>query len=148
AVAGGSFALAHAFGHRSLPAGPQGEGRIAFVNADGRIATMNPDGSDVRVATEGPDSDPAWSPDGRRLLFVRSATTASTERSIWSVDADGSHSEQLTHGFVDTQPAWSPDGTTIAFIRTAPGHGPSVPAQLFTMRPDGSGLDLLAAGAF
>lgn len=53
-------------------------------------------------------SEPAWSPDGRHLVFAtRSASTP--DRDLYVVDADGSHLRQLTHGDpADTDPDWGP----------------------------------------
>ena len=61
------------------------------------------------------DTDPAWSPDGGRLAFVRTVGLASE---IWGVDADGSDPRRLTRGVRtasggyshDRSPTWSPDG--------------------------------------
>ncbi len=44
-------------------------------------------------------SDPAYSPDGRHLAFVR-------ERSIYIADADGSNVRQITNGPADSHPVW------------------------------------------
>jgi Tol biopolymer transport system component len=41
------------------------------------------------------NSDPAWSPDGLRLLFTRSDEDGSA---VWVVDADGSGQRELTKG--------------------------------------------------
>jgi len=62
------------------------------------------------TASELDISDPRWSPDGRRLAFVR-------DRAIWVVDADGSRQIRVTaHPGGDTRPRWSPDGHRLAFI--------------------------------
>jgi dipeptidyl aminopeptidase/acylaminoacyl peptidase len=68
-------------------------------------------GSRVQVtASELDISDPQWSPDGRRLAFVRNGA-------IWVVDADGSRQVRVTeHPAANTRPRWSPDGHRLAFI--------------------------------
>jgi hypothetical protein len=57
-----------------------------------------------------PGIDPAWSPDGLSLAFVR-------DGELFTVAADGTGEQQLTTGRADvTEPAWSPAGTRIAFV--------------------------------
>ncbi|MGA1824414.1 MAG: SBBP repeat-containing protein [bacterium] len=55
------------------------------------IYSMDADGSHkVRLTTDPAwDQKPAWSPDGREILFIR-------ERDIWKMNADGSNQIQLT----------------------------------------------------
>lgn len=62
--------------------------------------TISVDGRPVARGTQ-----PAWSPDGRRIAFVR-------DGDIHVVGADGTGDRRLARGF---SPAWSPDGRTIAF---------------------------------
>ena len=55
-------------------------------------------------------SDPQWSPDGRRLAFVR-------DGSIWVIEADGSRQVLVTeHPAGNSLPRWSPNGRQLAFI--------------------------------
>lgn len=62
------------------------------------------------TASEQSISDPQWSPDGRRLAFVR-------ETAIGLVDLDGSRLTTVTdHPAGNTSPRWSPDGRRLAFI--------------------------------
>ena len=69
-------------------------------------ATMEP----LRSGTDGLDSSPSWSPDGRRLVF---STRQSGESTISLIDSDGSHRQLLArHAFA---PAGSPDGRLIAY---------------------------------
>lgn len=86
-----------------------------------QIAVINADGSGLRVLTrnttfKGGAAHPAWSPDGRTILF--SARMSSAERAqadVWSIRPNGSG---LRRRIVDARdPAWSPDGHSIAFSR-------------------------------
>ena len=66
-------------------------------------------------ASEKPVSDPQWSPDGRRLAFVR-------DGAIWVVEADGSRQVRVTeHPAGNSKPRWSPDGRRLAFTVPPPG---------------------------
>ncbi len=107
--------------------------RIAFqtVGVDGRfdIWTVELSSGDLNDLTRydgdfaggqdlAPDESPAWSPDGRRIVFSSSGTG---EGDLYLVDADGSHLERLTStDEPDREPDWSPDGTRIAFSRITP----------------------------
>jgi serine/threonine protein kinase len=110
-----------------LPIG--GGGRIAFVSdrAEGilQIWTMNPDGSDPRQLTFGPGdkTQPKWSPDGSRLLYVTPGGMDNFGNElgldIKIIRADGTEIAWVTHNpGDDTDPAWSPDGSLIAFTST------------------------------
>jgi dipeptidyl aminopeptidase/acylaminoacyl peptidase len=62
------------------------------------------------TASEKPISDPQWSPDGRRLAFVRDGT-------IHIVESDGGRLTTVTeHPAGNSMPRWSPDGRRIAFL--------------------------------
>jgi dipeptidyl aminopeptidase/acylaminoacyl peptidase len=62
------------------------------------------------TASELDVSDPQWSPDGRRLAFVR-------DGAVWVVDADGSRQVRVTeHPAGNSRPRWSPEGHRLAFI--------------------------------
>ncbi|MCL4395159.1 MAG: S9 family peptidase [Chloroflexi bacterium] len=77
----------------------------------------------------GNSSDSRWSPDSRRLVYVR-------DDALWLVDAAGTGARELTdHPAGNTDPRWSPDGTRIAFFSRRRGW-----EQVWTIGSDGSGL--------
>ena len=77
---------------------------------------------------------PAWSPDGRQLLFTASAPGRLDSRQIYRMNADGSQRTQLTsNAGPHTNAAWSPEGTWIAYVSRAGGGR----FQIWAMRPDG-----------
>ncbi|MEX1171479.1 MAG: S9 family peptidase [Chloroflexota bacterium] len=62
------------------------------------------------TASEQDVSDPQWSPDGRRLAFVR-------DDEVWIVESDGSRMTRVvTKPGGGREPRWSPDGRTLGFI--------------------------------
>lgn len=87
--------------------------------------------------TENPgDSQPAFSPDGRTIAFVR-------EGDLYAMRADGSGQRSLTAGpEIDGRPSFSPDGRLILFERG--GSTADTPHDLFTIRFRGGGLHALA----
>ena len=68
------------------------------------------------------DTDPDWSPDGKRLAFVSDRASKDTDwdgrhADVWLVSAEGGEPTKVSdHDEADTSPAWSPDGTSIAFL--------------------------------
>ena len=86
------------------------------MNADGSGRRTVRDVKPARV-TEGP----AWSRNGKTLLFA--STRERADHELFVVNADGSHRRQLTSNNVeDVLPAWSPDHTRIAFARKDGPH--------------------------
>jgi dipeptidyl aminopeptidase/acylaminoacyl peptidase len=62
------------------------------------------------TATDKPASDPQWSPDGRRIAFVR-------DDEIWVVETDGSRLTRVVgKPGGGRAPRWSPDGHRLAFL--------------------------------
>ena len=84
----------------------------------GRLFVMDADGSGARRVTdeEVDETEPAWSPDGRWIAYVRESARARASASSGSCGPDGSQRRRLTKlGGVAQGPAWSPDGRRIAF---------------------------------
>ena len=62
------------------------------------------------TASDKPISDPQWSPDGRRIAYLR-------DDEIWVMEADGSRQSKVVAGPGGGRHArWSPDGRRLAFI--------------------------------
>jgi len=80
------------------------------VNQLFRIQTS---GEGLQQITSGylPAIAPAFSPDGKRVVFAR------TGSGLFVVSADGSGLRRLTNNVRDALPTFSPDGKSIAFIR-------------------------------
>ncbi len=73
-------------------------------------------GDPKRIANtnDGPNSHPAWSPDGNQIAFAREVDDGNTE--IFVMNVDGSDKRRLTDNeSVDTRPCWSPDGKNLLF---------------------------------
>ena len=103
---------------------------------------------------EGGNDAPRWSPDGTMLVFARQGITVPGEPEgrtlLLVVDADGSNLRQLAPTELRAiDPDWSPDGSRIVFISTVIEDVAVDPlvigTDIYTVRPDGSGLQQLTA---
>ena len=75
----------------------------------------------VAIAATGRNTNPQFSPDGRRVAF---ASNRSGSFEIWIADPDGSNLEQITFMRAGTTggPRWSPDGRWITFHSNPEGQ--------------------------
>jgi TolB protein len=104
------------------------------------------------------NDDPAFSPDGREIAFVKGRCAADepsycdeTRDEIYLMSANGGRERRLTRTkrrYYYNSPTWSPDGKRIAFGRERvidPGYH-SAGSQIFVMNADGSDLRQLTSG--
>ncbi len=119
--------------------------RIVYVRRGTDIMTDRPrtslwivdfDGSNHRPLTDGTGSvsQPRWSPDGERLLYVSSEDGSSQ---LWVRWMDTGQTAELTN--VTESPgglSWSPDGAWIAMTMHVPA--PAAPSAKMPPRPEGA----------
>jgi Tol biopolymer transport system component/predicted Ser/Thr protein kinase len=78
---------------------------------------------------------PAWSPDGKALLYMAEVGKI---RKIFRKDLVSGQDSQVTHGdFDELQPAWSPDGKQAAFVRARQPGVRLQPGDVFGEFQDG-----------
>jgi Tol biopolymer transport system component len=122
---------------------PGSNGVIAFtrlaVPDDTTQVFVVPPGGSAFALNPDPADDPAWSPDGKRVLFARSGTTT---QDLWVMNADGSGATQITHlDGTAFDPTWSPDGRQVAFV-----HGDDSTDGIVIANADGSGTPTVLPG--
>ncbi|MDQ2910542.1 MAG: hypothetical protein M3R39_05945 [Actinomycetota bacterium] len=112
------------------------------------IWTVNADGSGERELFDRA-MQPAWSRDGRRLLFQDyELYEPGTARALKVARGDGSGVRTIFSGAMEqafrSPPAWSPDGKRIAFGTTTPG----LEHRVVVVNADGIGRRRLAVGLY
>jgi len=96
-----------------------------------------------QVTSGGADSEPDWSPDQRRIAFVRQAPRGASS-SLYVIRRDGGGLQRLTRADqVVSGPAWSGDGRRIAFAASPPAGGSF---DVWTVRLAGGALQRVAMG--
>lgn len=111
-------------------------GSLAFAGkrlGEPVIYMREPDLGGLRVVpTSGWAGDPALSPGGRRVAFVRRGGDGSQ---VWATYPNGTGLIQLTSGPQDGNPDWSPAGDAVAFAR-----GSAERRDIYTVTSDGTTL--------
>ena len=108
-----------------------------------QIAVIKADGTGLRVLTRnatfrGGAAHPAWSPDGRTIIFAARTSLAESARdAVWSMRPSGSGVHRLIANA--GEPAWSPDGRKIALTRRG---------DLYTATSTGTILRRLTRGSY
>jgi Tol biopolymer transport system component len=113
------------------------EGEVPKTVVEGGLFAVR-DGHLNQLTEDPTDTEPAFSPDGTSIAFIRGGH-------LFSVRADGSGLRQLSSGSgLDSKPVVSPDGRLVVFERRAAA---GAPADLYTVRSHGGGLRALTSGA-
>ena len=110
--------------------------RVLFASdrdGDYDVYAMDADGANPVNLTHSDwwDYDPAWSPDGRRVVFVSDRRGGNPELHVMEVASGETRSLEVT-GY---QPRWSPDGSRIAYIDGASGL-----QEIYVMDADGTNV--------
>ena len=128
---------------------------VTTAAAQPEVYSMNADGTGQTRLTFGDgtfgSAEPAFSPDGSKIVFPRGLSSFSFE--IWTMNPDGSSQAALTTRVpdpdvrtIDREPAFSPDGTKVAFRSTRggsgrpPGGGGEANSDIFTVDSNGSNI--------
>lgn len=119
-------------------------GPLGVIHYPSDIYVARADGSGARRLTfhGGFNGQPAWSPDGNKILFV---SDRDGPYQVWVMAADGGSQHTLTSVGQNGSPAWSPDGAHIVFHseRDYPG---GYRAAVYVMAADGSDQHRLIGG--
>lgn len=121
---------------------PDGSG-IGFWRSPGTGSTlyqMDLDGGSMAKIPGGSSNEqynPAYSPDGTKVAYIELAGGQFGDLFVRNTDGSGTPLRLTSNDTFDTSPAWSCDGKRIIFSSGATADGNS---DLFTIKPDGSGL--------
>jgi Tol biopolymer transport system component len=111
--------------------------RILLEHPGSQIWAVRKDGSHRRFIARG--SEPAWSPDGKRIVFVGPRQPRVSKPEIYIMRADGTHIRRLTNNWnaSDRSPAFSPDGKRIVFLSNRDATGGAGNAEIWVMDTNG-----------
>ncbi len=114
---------------------------------------MNMDGTGLRQLTHDPfeATDPAWSPDGTRIVYV--GFGGGDSRDLFVIDvASGRSDKVMTEPEDPKNPGWSSDGSRILYWSWIETHDPSevstttTSVEVRSVRLETGGVSVLAGG--
>lgn len=145
-------------GNAQAPAWAPADYRLAYQTSDGLAGPTYPAHIYVYDVEQGThrqivggqrrNVEPAWSPDGRSLLFLSDRGGESANFDLWSVDvADTTKVQRLTtmsatnEAMSGLAPTWSPDGSKVAFTAAPSADGNIRPYTLRIVEMDADGTN-------
>ena len=124
----------------ACPSDWSADGRLAFVS-NGGIYVMGGNGEYWTRITGG--GMPRWSPDGKKLVFIRAGDTPKSSDSIWIIDSDGTNERKIIEEDSQVLEAnWGADKNSILFTSA---RGRKDRSEIFSVNLDGSNRHPFAA---
>lgn len=123
-----------------------------FNNGQADIYIVDNDGGDAKNITSTINSNeinPVFSPDGKRILYLKSSYTSTLKQSLWIMDIDGNNNKRLTsNDELVTEAIFSPVEDKIYFLKGKEFYAETLAEEevprkldLYEVNINGSGLN-------
>jgi TolB protein len=124
--------------------GTEPAGLLVFDSSDG-LHTVKSDGTGLKtlVGTGSADSDPRWSPDGKKIAFWNGEAdggSSSVDEHVYTSNPNGTNRRRIAIG---EYPVWSPNGKLIAFDSALDGDW-----HVYVINANGTNLRRIDTGRF
>ena len=86
---------------------PNGQALVSDSSGDG-IYTINAATGATSADLADGGSEPVFSPDGKKILYVGGAESSGVNLDLWMMDANGANKQRVTQGGYDRAPNWGP----------------------------------------
>jgi TolB protein len=120
---------------------PGKNGRLAFTR-DGAIVSSTATGGGAKRLAPASSMDPSWSPNGRKIVYVKLTEGVGGFGRVFTMNADGSGKKRLGAESRYSNPQFSPDGKKI-IVTEYDGNAMGT-EHLLVMNADGSNRKVFA----